>query len=111
MLLGIVMKNGIIMIDFANVKLRDEGKDLYTAITESCCTRLRPILMTTVAAAMGAVPVALGVGGLTALSRRPLGIVIVGGLIFSQILTLYLTPVIFVEIERFRERFFPRLLM
>lgn len=108
LLLGIVMKNGIIMIDFANDLIDRDNKDLYSAITESCYKRLRPILMTTIAAMMGAVPIALGVGGLTALSRRPLGIVIVGGLIFSQVLTLYFTPVVFIEVERFREKYFPK---
>ncbi len=108
MLLGIVMKNGIIMIDFANDKIDKENKDFRTAIIEACVVRLRPILMTTVAAMMGAVPIALGIGGLTALSRRPLGIVIIGGLIFSQILTLYFTPVIFIEIEQLREKYFSK---
>lgn len=108
MLLGIVMKNGIIMIDFANEQIEKENKDLTTAITNACFVRLRPILMTTFAAMMGAIPIALGVGGLTALSRRPLGIIIVGGLIFSQVLTLYLTPAIFIEIEKLREKFHPK---
>ncbi len=107
MLLGIVMKNGIIMVDFANQKITEEGKSTHDAIKEACIVRFRPILMTTIAALMGAVPIALGIGGLTALSRRPLGIVIVGGLIFSQVLTLYFTPVIFIEIERLKEWLFP----
>ena len=93
MLLGIVMKNGIIMIDFANdSRLQNEGKPIHEAIFHACMVRCRPILMTTFAALMGAVPIALGIGGATAKSRQPLGIVIVGGLIFSQIMTLYLTP-------------------
>jgi len=103
MLLGIVMKNGIIMIDFANEK-RLEGKSIHDAITEACLIRFRPILMTTFAALMGAVPIAIGVGGLAAASRRPLGVVIVGGLIISQILTLYLTPVTYTYVEALREK-------
>lgn len=103
MLLGIVMKNGIIMIDFANER-RLEGKSIHDAITEACLIRFRPILMTTFAALMGAVPIALGVGGLAAASRRPLGVVIVGGLIISQILTLYLTPVTYTYVEALREK-------
>ncbi|MBI3211489.1 MAG: efflux RND transporter permease subunit [Simkania negevensis] len=104
MLLGIVLKNGIMMIDFANEAIVD-GKTPLQAIHEACCARLRPILMTTFAAMMGAVPIALGVGGLTAQSRRPLGLVIVGGLIVSQILTLFFTPVIFLFLEELREKF------
>ncbi len=102
LLLGIVMKNGIIMIDFANERISKENMTPHDAIVDACLKRFRPILMTTIAALMGAVPIALGVGGLTALSRRPLGIVIVGGLIFSQVLTLFFTPVIFIELEALR---------
>jgi len=104
MLLGIVMKNGIIMIDFANHTRVQEKKSIHDAIHHACMVRCRPILMTTFAAMMGAVPIALGLGGMSADSRRPLGIVIVGGLIFSQILTLYLTPVIYVYIETLHEK-------
>ena len=104
MLLGIVMKNGIIMIDFANEKRTVEGKSIHDAITEACLIRFRPILMTTFAALMGAVPIALGVGGLAAESRKPLGAVIVGGLIISQVLTLFLTPVTYTYIEALREK-------
>lgn len=103
MLLGIVMKNGIIIVDFANEKIEHEGKSAHDAIYEACVTRFRPILMTTLAASMGAVPIALGIGGTTADSRRPLGIVIVCGLVFAQVLTLLLTPVIYLYIERLRE--------
>ena len=103
MLLGIVLKNGIMLVDFANEGLL-EGKDLHTAIYDACCARFRPILMTTFSAMMGAVPIALGIGGSTAQSRRPLGLVIVGGLIVSQILTLYFTPIIFTYLERVREK-------
>ena len=103
MLLGIVLKNGIMLVDFANDGIH-EGKDLHSAIYEACCARFRPILMTTFSAMMGAVPIALGVGGSTAQSRRPLGMVIVGGLIISQILTLYFTPIIFTYLEGMRQR-------
>ena len=104
MLLGIVLKNGIMLVDFANDGIL-EGKDVNTAIYEACCARFRPILMTTFAAMMGAVPIALGIGGSTAQSRRPLGMVIVGGLIISQILTLYFTPIVFSYLESMRQRF------
>lgn len=103
MLLGIVLKNGIILIDFANEAI-DTGKDPRTAIYEACTVRFRPILMTTFSAMMGAVPIALGVGGSTAQARRPLGLVIVGGLIISQILTLYFTPIIFTYLEALRRK-------
>lgn len=104
MLLGIVMKNGIIMIDFANERREKEGKSIHDAIYEACLIRFRPILMTTFAALMGAVPIALGVGGMAAASRKPLGIVIVGGLLISQVLTLYLTPVTYTYVEALREK-------
>ncbi|MDN3509171.1 MAG: efflux RND transporter permease subunit [Candidatus Neptunochlamydia sp.] len=103
MLLGIVLKNGIMLVDFANEGIH-EGKDLHTAIYEACMTRFRPILMTTFSAMMGAIPIALGVGGSTAQSRRTLGMVIVGGLIVSQILTLYFTPIIFTYLETIRQK-------
>ncbi|MEX0962389.1 MAG: efflux RND transporter permease subunit [Simkaniaceae bacterium] len=104
MLIGIVLKNGIIMIDFANEQMVHENKGIDEAIELACFARFRPIIMTTFAAGMGAVPIALGIGGGTAESRRPLGLAIVGGLIFSQILTLFLTPVVFIYMERMRER-------
>ncbi len=99
MLLGIVMKNGIILIDFANDSRMHQGKSIHDAIFHACMVRCRPILMTTFAAIMGAVPIALAIGGATAKSHQSLGIVIVGGLIFSQIMTLYLTPVIYTYVE------------
>ncbi len=108
MLLGIVMKNGIIMVDFANETMEKGEKTAHDAIYEACCVRFRPILMTTLAATMGAVPIAVGIGGITAASRRPLGVVIVGGLIFSQFLTLILTPVIYLYIEKLRIWFHKR---
>jgi HAE1 family hydrophobic/amphiphilic exporter-1 len=104
LLLGIVMKNGIILIDFANDAI-EKGKTPLEAIQHACHARFRPILMTTFSALMGAVPIAIGMGGMTAQSRRPLGLVIIGGLIVSQILTLYLTPVLYLYLEKLREKF------
>jgi HAE1 family hydrophobic/amphiphilic exporter-1 len=99
MLFGIVLKNGIILIDFANLSPTDQ-KTHYQAIFEACLTRFRPIIMTTFAAMMGAVPIAIGIGGSIAKTRQPLGIVIVGGLLFSQVITLYLTPVVYLYIKK-----------
>lgn len=104
LLLGIVMKNGIILIDFANDAIL-QGKTPLEAIQHACHARFRPILMTTFSALMGAIPIAIGMGGMTAQSRIPLGLVIIGGLIVSQILTLYLTPVLYLYLENLRERF------
>jgi len=101
MLLGIVLKNGILLVDFANEGIKN-GMKIYDAMYEACTTRFRPILMTTLSAMMGAIPIALGIGGSTAQSRRPLGLVIIGGLIISQILTLYFTPIIFTYLEKLR---------
>ncbi len=102
LLLGIVLKNGIILVDFANEAVR-HGKSPEESVLYACKTRFRPILMTTISALMGAVPIALGIGGSTAQSRRPLGYVIIGGLVVSQLLTLFLTPVVYIYIERLRE--------
>src|SRR5881398_131033 len=101
LLLGIVKKNGILVVDFA-LKRIDEGLSLREAIHEASLERFRPIMMTTLAALMGAVPLALGFGS-DASSRRPLGLVIVGGLIFSQMITLFVTPVIYLWLEWLQE--------
>jgi HAE1 family hydrophobic/amphiphilic exporter-1 len=104
MLVGIVKKNGIMMIDFAIVSQREHGKSAKEAIVEACLVRFRPIMMTSAAAIMAGIPLAIGIGG-GGEARRPLGITLVGGLLFSQLLTLYVTPVFFVCMEYLRHRF------
>jgi multidrug efflux pump len=100
LLIGIVKKNAILMIDFAIAAERNEGKSSRDAIFEACLLRFRPILMTTMAALFGALPLVLSNGTGSEL-RRPLGISIVGGLLVSQILTLYTTPVVYLYMDRF----------
>ncbi|MBW4625614.1 MAG: efflux RND transporter permease subunit [Brasilonema octagenarum HA4186-MV1] len=103
LLVGIVKKNGIMLVDFAIEAQRREGKNSFDAIYEACLVRFRPIMMTTMAALMGTIPIALGTGSGSE-ARRPLGIAIVGGLVFSQILTLYLTPVFYTYMEEWRKK-------
>jgi multidrug efflux pump len=106
LLIGIVKKNAIMMIDFALEAEREQGKTPLEAIYQACLLRFRPIMMTTMAALFGGLPLALGTGTGSEL-RRPLGITIVGGLILSQILTIYTTPVVYLFFDRLAKRFRP----
>ena len=107
MLMGIVKKNGILIVDFARHRV-DAGEDAVKAIHDASMDRFRPIMMTTLAAVFGALPIALGVGADGA-SRRPLGLVVVGGLIVSQVITLFVTPVIYLYLEVFQENVLDRI--
>ncbi len=102
MLVGLVKKNGIMMVDFA-LEAQKQGKSSVDAIYEACVVRFRPIMMTTMAALMGTIPIALGFGA-GAESRRPLGLAVVGGLLFSQTLTLFVTPVFYVYMDKLRKK-------
>ena len=103
MLIGIVKKNAIMMIDFALDAEREQGKPPEQALYEACLTRFRPIMMTTMAALMGAVPIAIGLGAGSE-SRQPLGLTVVGGLLVSQVVTLYITPVFYIYLDRMQTR-------
>ena len=104
MLIGIVKKNAIMMIDFALEAERTEGLPPGEAIFEACRIRFRPIMMTTVAALMGTLPIALGYGA-GGEARQPLGLTVVGGLLVSQVITLYLTPVVYIYLDKLQQVF------
>jgi HAE1 family hydrophobic/amphiphilic exporter-1 len=103
-LIGLITKNGILMVDFA-LQRRREGMNSHDAIYDACLVRFRPILMTGLCAILGAMPIALGYGA-DASSRIPLGLVVVGGMVFAQIITLFVTPGIYLYMEKIQARFF-----
>lgn len=103
MLIGIVMKNGILIVDFALEEINVHGKSPFDAVISACVVRFRPIIMTTLAAMMGSVPIALGIGGTVSEGRAPLGMVVVGGLIFSQVVTLFVLPAFFLFITQMQD--------
>ena len=107
MLIGIVEKNAIMQIDFALEAERNQGLAPLEAIYQGCLIRFRPIMMTTMSALLGAVPIAVGYGA-GGEARQPLGLVVVGGLLFSQLVTLYLTPVVYTYMAGIQERFYKR---
>jgi HAE1 family hydrophobic/amphiphilic exporter-1 len=108
MLVGLVKKNGIIMIDFAIEAQKVGGKTATEAIYEACVVRFRPIMMTTMAALVGTIPIAVGYGA-GGEARQPLGLAVVGGLLFSQFLTLFVTPVFYTYMESFQAKVSARL--
>ena len=106
LLIGIVKKNGIMVVDYAIENQRIKNEEPERAIFDACLVRFRPIMMTTLAAIMGALPIAIGIGT-GGEARRPLGLVIIGGLILSQIITLFLTPVIYLYLDKWNKKFTP----